>query len=397
MTSAGSDQCGTRCRARLCDRLLERCRATPDQRHRVPCPQQADGHGPADTAAGAGHESNACWCHHGANGSMGRPLHAGDPTAMTVLVTGGAGFLGTRLIQSLLAGASGPAPTRVICVDQVASAVEDSRVVSVIGSVADAGVLRAAVPPDVTDDLAPGRRPEWPVRGRTRPRHGGQRRRHAGAARRVPDAARPPRFVFSSTVAVFGGPLPAVVPEDHALRPASTYGTTKAIAELLVLEATRRGLVDGIACRVPTVSVRPGRPNSAMSSFVSGIVREPLAGIESVCPVPLDTRLWVSSPAITTANLAHAGRLPAAMLQGVRTINLPGICVTPAQLLDSLERAAGAAVRSLVRLEPDARIAAVVEGWPGAFDASRALRLGFSADRDADALVTQFIADRATA
>jgi nucleoside-diphosphate-sugar epimerase len=315
---------------------------------------------------------------------------------MTVLVTGGAGFLGTRLIQSLLAGAIGPAPARVICIDQVASAIEDPRVVSVIGSVADAGALRAAVPPDVTtiwhlaavlsgqSEAEPDLAMAVNVRGT---------QALLDACRTV---ASPPRFVFSSTVAVFGGPLPAVVPEDHALRPASTYGTSKAIAELLVLEATRRGVVDGIACRVPTVSVRPGRPNSAMSSFVSGIVREPLAGIESVCPVPLETRLWVSSPAVTTANLAHAGRLSAETLDGVQAINLPGICVTPAQLLDSLERAAGADVRRLVRLEPDARIAAVVQGWPGAIDASRALRLGFSADRDADALVTQFIADHAS-
>jgi nucleoside-diphosphate-sugar epimerase len=315
---------------------------------------------------------------------------------MTVLVTGGAGFLGTRLIQSLLAGAIGPAPTRVICIDQVASTIRDARVASVIGSVADAGMLRATVPPDVTTiwhlaAVLSGQSEAEPDLAMAVNVDGTQALLDACRS-----AARPPRFVFSSTVAVFGGPLPAVVPEDHALRPASTYGMTKAIAELLVLEATRRGAVDGIACRVPTVSVRPGRPNSAMSSFVSGIVREPLGGIESVCPVPVDTPLWVSSPAVTTGNLAHAGRVPTAMLQDVRAVNLPGISVTPAQLLDSLERAAGAQVRSLVRLEHDARIAAVVQGWPGAIDASRALRLGFAADRDADALVTQFIADRAT-
>jgi nucleoside-diphosphate-sugar epimerase len=205
---------------------------------------------------------------------------------------------------------------------------------------------------------------------------------------------RPPRFVFSSTVAVFGGPLPDVVPEDLALRPRSTYGTTKAIAELLVLEATRRGVIDGVACRVPTVSVRPGQPTSAMSSFVSGIVREPLAGVPAVCPVPLDTRLWVASPAATTANLAHAGALTDKALGEVRTVNLPGITLTPAMMLESLERAAGARVRALVRLEVEPRISAVVRGWPGGFDVTRALALGFIADRDADALVRQFLADR---
>jgi nucleoside-diphosphate-sugar epimerase len=134
-----------------------------------------------------------------------------------------------------------------------------------------------------------------------------------------------------------------------------------------------------------------------MSSFVSGIVREPLAGVESVCPVSLDAALWVASPAVTTANLAHAGRVRVDALGQVRTINLPGITVTPAQLLDALERAAGPATRALVRVAIDQRISDMVGTWPGAFDVSRALALGFIADRDADALVTQFIADRPSA
>jgi nucleoside-diphosphate-sugar epimerase len=178
------------------------------------------------------------------------------------------------------------------------------------------------------------------------------------------------------------------------LRPQTTYGITKAIAELLVLEASRRGVVDAVVCRVPTVSVRPGAPNSALSSFVSGIIREPLAGQGSLCPVPLDTRLWVASPTTTTANLMHAGRINADALGDVRTVNLPGICVTPSGMLDSLERAAGADARALVQIRPDPRVAAVVSGWPGAFDVSRALRLGFVNDRDADGLVAQFVAER---
>ena len=119
----------------------------------------------------------------------------------------------------------------------------------------------------------------------------------------------PPRFVFTSTVAVFGGALPDVVPDDVAVLPQSSYGAAKAIAELLVNEYSRRGFIDGIVCRLPTVAVRPGAPNSAMSSFVSGIIREPLAGIDSVCPVPLDTRLWISSPDVVTRNLLHAARV----------------------------------------------------------------------------------------
>jgi nucleoside-diphosphate-sugar epimerase len=311
---------------------------------------------------------------------------------MTILVTGGAGFLGTRLIAHLLADQPGRAPvSRVLCVDRVPSPLDDPRVESVLGDIGEAAFGRGVVRPDVTAI--------WHLAAVL-----------SGQSEAEPDLAmvvnvagtqalldgcrslsRPPRFVFSSTVAVFGGPLPAIVPEDFALRPQSTYGASKAIAELLVLEACRRGVIDAVVCRVPTVSVRPGRPNSALSSFVSGIIREPLAGIESVCPVALDTPLWVSSPDTTTANLARAGRLDTAPLGEVRTVNLPGLTLTPGQMLDSLERAAGAATRALVRVEPDAHIGRMVRSWPGAFDVTRALALGFTTDRDADALVAQFI------
>ena len=316
---------------------------------------------------------------------------------MTVLVTGGAGFLGSRLIRSLLAAASGPAPARIICVDREPSPVADARVESRVGSIADAAFVRAAVPPDVSviwhlAAVLSGQSEAEPELAASVNVGGTQALLEACRA-----AARPPRLVLASTVAVFGGPLPDEVPEDLALRPQTTYGTTKAVAELLVLEASRRGVVDAVICRVPTVAVRPGLPNSALSSFVSGIVREPLAGLGSVCPVPLDVRLWVASPATTTANLLHAAGLPADALGGVRTVNLPGICVTPADLLASLARVAGASARALVQEQVDPRVAAVVVGWPGAFDVSRALRLGFVNDHDADALVSQFVAEREAA
>jgi D-erythronate 2-dehydrogenase len=314
---------------------------------------------------------------------------------MTVLVTGGAGFLGTRLIQGLLDGHAGaPAPSRVICVDQAPCTLDDPRVTSRVGSVADSTFVRDVVTPDV--------RAIWHLAavlsGQSESDYALGMAVNVEGTRALLDAcrsiARPPRFVFSSTIAVFGGPLPPVVPDDFVLRPQSSYGTGKAIAELLLMEYTRRGIVDGVVCRVPTVAVRPGRPNSAMSSFVSGIIREPLAGLESVCPVPMDTRLWVSSPDATTTNLAHAGHLDASALGAVRAINLPGITVTPAALLDSLERAAGAEARARVTLVPDPAIARVVASWPGAFDVSRAMALGFRRDGDADVLVQQFMTTR---
>jgi len=218
------------------------------------------------------------------------------------------------------------------------------------------------------------------------------------ATRALLDACRrlrkPPRFIFTSTLAVFGGSLPAIVPDDIAVVPQSSYGSEKAIVELLVNEYSRKGFVDGIVCRLPTVAVRPGTANAAASSFVSGIIREPLAGIDTVCPVPLDTRLWITSPELATANLVHAARVQTSDLDR-RTVNLPGLSVTPEEMLDSLERVAGAAVRARVRCELDRRIMHIVCTWPGAFDVSRALRLGFSADRDIDSIVRQFIAERA--
>jgi hypothetical protein len=131
-----------------------------------------------------------------------------------------------------------------------------------------------------------------------------------------------------------------------------------------------------------------------MSSFVSGIIREPLAGIDSVCPVPLHTRLWISSPATVIANLLHAASLPTSTLDGKRAVNFPGLSVTPAEMLASLERLGGRTARARVRCEPDERLMRIVCTWPGAFDVSRPLRLGFQRDSDIDAVVRQFIAER---
>jgi nucleoside-diphosphate-sugar epimerase len=317
---------------------------------------------------------------------------------MKVLVTGAAGFLGRRVIDALLADADSVGPiSQVVAADLVPCAVADRRVESRIGTIADPHFLEAIVDSDVAVvcHLAAV------LSGQSEAEFDVGMRINVDATRGLLEACRrltrPPRVVFSSTTAVFGGPLPAVVPEDMAVRPQSSYGAAKAIAEHLVNEYSRRGFIDGVVCRVPTVAVRPGAPNSAMSSFVSGIIREPLAGIESVCPVPLDMPLWISSPDVVTKNLAHAVTIPAAALNGRRTVNLPGLTVTPAQMLDSLERLGGAEARARVRCEIDPRIAGMVGTWPAAFDVSRALALGFSPDHDIDAVVRQFIAGSAAA
>jgi len=314
---------------------------------------------------------------------------------MKILVTGAAGFLGSRLATALLASATGlPNVSKLVAVDTMARPIDDPRVVWKPGTITDHRFTSSIVDSDVdvVYHLAAV------VSGQAEADFDLGMRVNVDATRALLDACRclekPPRFIFTSTLAVFGGSLPTIVPDDIALMPQSSYGAEKAIVELLVHEYSRKGFVDGIACRLPTVAVRPGTANAAASSFVSGIIREPLAGIETVCPVPLDTRLWISSPALVTANLLHAACVQTSDLQDRRTVNLPGLSVTPKEMLDSLERVAGAAVRARVRCELDRRIMDIVCTWPGAFDVSRALRLGFSADRDIDSIVRQFIAER---
>jgi len=314
---------------------------------------------------------------------------------MKILVTGAAGFLGSRLARALLAGAPGlPKVSKLVAVDFAACCIDDPRVDWKTGTIADDHFTQSIVETDVDAvyHLAAV------VSGQAEAEFDLGMRVNVDATRALLDACRrlekPPRFIFTSTLAVFGGSLPAIVPDDIAVAPQSSYGSEKAIVELLVNEYSRKRFVDGIVCRLPTVAVRPGTANAAASSFVSSIVREPLAGIDTVCPVPLDTPLWITSPELVTANLVHAARVQTSDLEDRRTVNLPGLSVTPEEILDSLERVAGPAVRARVRCELDRRIMHIVCTWPGAVDVSRALRLGFSADRDIDSIVRQFMAER---
>jgi nucleoside-diphosphate-sugar epimerase len=313
---------------------------------------------------------------------------------MKILVTGAGGFLGARLIRTLLTTKESQ-DFKILAADIVPCPLDDPRVESRVGSVADAtfveALLRNGV--DAVYHLAAV------LSGQSESDFDLGMKVNVDATRHLLEACRrlgtAPRFVFASSVAVFGGPLPDVVPENMALFPQSSYGTEKAIAELLVSDYSRKGFVDGISCRLPTVAIRPGAPNSALSSFVSGIIREPLAGMESLCPVPLDTPLWITSPAVVTSNLVHAGSVATSLLEGRRAINLPGLSVTPREMLDSLERLSGAAARARVRCEPDQRMMTIVCSWPGDFDISRPLRLGFHADSDIDAIVREFMSQRA--
>lgn len=200
-----------------------------------------------------------------------------------------------------------------------------------------------------------------------------------------------PRLVFTSSIAVFGAPFPARIPDDFAPQPLTSYGTQKAMGELLLNDYSRRGLVDGVGIRLPTVVIRPGAPNRAASGFFSSILREPLVGLEAVLPVPRDTRHWFCSPRAAVGFLTHAGAMDTAPLGARRSLSVPGLSATVAEELAALERVAGPAALRLIREEPDETVARIVAGWPQDFDASRARALGFTGDASFDDIVRQHV------
>lgn len=202
-----------------------------------------------------------------------------------------------------------------------------------------------------------------------------------------------PRVIFTSSVASFGGGQAANVPDDGRQVPTNSYGAQKAIGELLLHDASRRGFLDAVNIRLPTVMVRPGRPNKAASSFVSAIIREPLLGLETICPVPPDFAVWICSPRSTIAWFLHAATMETKPLGLDRGINPPGRSATVAELLAALEQVAGAEARARVRFEADPEVQAIVQGWPASFTAQRARGLGFPEQEPLDALVRAFVED----
>lgn len=198
------------------------------------------------------------------------------------------------------------------------------------------------------------------------------------AIRLVEDYA--PRIVYTSSLAVFGAPFPDVVDDDFLTAPASSYGTQKVIAELLLADYSRKGFLDGVAIRLPTICVRPGRPNAALSGFISGIIREPLNGLEAVLPVEESLRVWIASPRAAVGYLLHAAGIDTAPLGARRSLNMPGVSVSIGEQIEALRAHAGEAAVALIRREPDPVVARVVGGWPQALTAQRALSLGFTGD-----------------
>ena len=320
---------------------------------------------------------------------------------MRIVITGGAGFLGTRLARAILSRGSltdargSVRLVRELVLLDVAPAAEfsDTRVTAVAGDLADPAVIERAVTTD-TDSVF---HLAAVVSGQAEAEFDVGMRVNLDATRRLLERCRqlaaPPKFVFASSLAVFGGPLRDPVPDDAPLLPQSSYGTQKAIGEYLVYDMSRKGFVDGRSLRLPTVTVRPGKPNKAASSFASGIVREPLAGVDAVCPVRPETRMWVQSPRAVIANLIAGHEAPASSFRYTRSVNVPGISVTVGDMVAALRKVAGDAVADRVQWQHDPAIDRIVSTWPAAFAATFGASLGMRADADIESIVRAYIAD----
>ena len=202
-----------------------------------------------------------------------------------------------------------------------------------------------------------------------------------------------PRVVFASSIAVFGAPLPYPIADEFHTTPLTSYGTQKAICELLLSDYSRRGFFDGIGIRLPTVCIRPGKPNKAASGFFSNILREPLKGEEAVLPVGDDVRHWHASPRSAVGFLLHAATIDLDKVGPRRNLSMPGVSATVGEQIEALRRVAGDKAVSLIRREPDPAIIKMVAGWAPGFDASRATGLGFTAETSFDEIIAAHIED----
>ncbi len=202
-----------------------------------------------------------------------------------------------------------------------------------------------------------------------------------------------PRLVFASSIAVFGAPFPEKISDDYHLTPLTSYGTQKAICELLLADYTRRGIFDGLGIRLPTICIRPGKPNKAASGFFSNILREPINGQEAILPVSEDVRHWFASPRAAIQFCLHAAVLDGERVGPRRNLSLPGLSATVAEQIESLQRVVGSDAAKLIKRQPDATIAAIVAGWPMNFNTQRARDLGFVAETSFDDIVRVYLAD----
>jgi D-erythronate 2-dehydrogenase len=316
---------------------------------------------------------------------------------MKVLITGGGGFIGGRLAKGLLArGKLGGAAIAKITLLDSAFPVEilgDARLEKVTGDLSDAQTVRRVAAPDIdavfhlAAVVSGAAEADFDL---------GMRVNLEGMKlllERLRQCAKPPHVVFASSAAAFGGALPPVLDDSTTPAPQTSYGTQKVIGEYLVSDYSRKGFIDGRSLRLPTIVVRAGKPNAAASSFASGILREPLNGVVSECPVAPETGVWLLSPRRVVDAFIHALELPGSAWGAQRVVNLPGITATVSEMLEALKRVAGAKAAERVLWKPDARIQAIVRTWPARFKTPRALELGFRADPDVESIIRDYVAD----
>ena len=318
---------------------------------------------------------------------------------MKVFITGGGGFLGYRLALRLLerktlAGTNGKAETisQIKIMDTGFPPNPDARLMCMKGDIAEPGVIAAAMDADtgsvfhLAAVVSAGAEADFDLGYRV----------NLDGTRNLLEACRklksPPRLVYASSLAVFGGNLPAVVDDSITPNPQTSYGTQKVIGEYLVNDYSRKGFLDGRSLRLPTILVRPGKPNLASTSFASGMFREPLNGV--VCEVPVEdsTELWILSPRQVIESFVHAHDLPASAWGTNRSINLPGITISVKQGVEALRRIAGDEVAARVVFKPVERIQKMIVTFPARFKTPRAMEMGFRADSDIDNVIKAYIA-----
>jgi nucleoside-diphosphate-sugar epimerase len=321
---------------------------------------------------------------------------------MRIVITGGGGFLGSKLANALLARGKATGPdgrpheiSKLVLLDTgfPTPRPADPRVEKITGDVSD----RATVERVITPDTASVFHLAAVVSGGAEADFDLGMRINLDGTRAVLERLRackqPPRLVFTSSVAAFGGDLPAELDDSTTPNPQTSYGAQKVASEYLITDYSRKGFIDGRSLRLPTIVVRAGKPNAAASSFASSILREPLNGEPCDCPVDPETGVWLLSPRRVTEAFVHAHELASSAWGVNRVVNLPGITASVAQMVEALAQVAGKQVAERVRWVPDQRIRAIVKTWPVRFKTPRALALGFKPDENVESVIRNYIAD----
>ena len=322
---------------------------------------------------------------------------------MKILILGGAGMVGRNLALRLVADGElgGEKVDHLTLFDVVPADVQGNDRVTVearTGDISDPDTVAALVAdrPDVIFHLAAI------VSGEAEADFDKGYRINLDGTRHLFEAIRAlgdyhPRVVYTSSIAVCGAPFPEAIGDEFITQPMTSYGVQKMIGELLLNDYSRRGIFDGIGIRLPTIVVRPGKPNKAASGFFSGIIREPLAGLDAVLPVDDDVMHWMASPASATGFLLHAATMDTSTLGARRNLTMPGIAITVGQMIEALGEVAGPEAVARIKRQPDATIRGIVAGWPRNFDPARALEYGFTADASFQDIIRAHIRDTAQA